>query len=156
MRDQAHAILGPMLYYPNVFKFDAEKFFSGELDISKRDKSSENFFNNIRYIGRANGVLAITVYSCSKINTNDTNLYPFIRFYLNDAQQELEKTSICEDTRVPHWNETKFLLLHDLHSTLAMELRTTNNVKKAGKRLAKAHFDLKDVENAPDLELNGL
>ncbi|KAG1458225.1 hypothetical protein G6F55_005466 [Rhizopus delemar] len=139
VRDQAHAILGPMLYHPNVFKFDAEKFFSGELDIS-----------------RANGVLAITVYSCSKINTNDTNLYPFIRFYLNDAQQELEKTSICEDTRVPHWNETKFLLLHDLRSILAMELRTTNNVKKAGKRLAKAHFDLKDVENAPDLEMNGL
>lgn len=35
MREQAHAILGPMLYYPNVFSYDIEKFFSGELDISK-------------------------------------------------------------------------------------------------------------------------
>ncbi|RCH82957.1 hypothetical protein CU098_000167, partial [Rhizopus stolonifer] len=139
VRDQAHAILGPMLYYPNVFSFDAEKFFSGELDIS-----------------RANGVLAITVHSCTKINTSDASLHPFIRFYLNEAQQELEKTSICENTRIPHWNETKFLLLHDLKSILAMELRTTNNLKKAGKRLAKAHFDLKDVENTADLELNNL
>ncbi|PHZ11710.1 uncharacterized protein RHIMIDRAFT_313919 [Rhizopus microsporus ATCC 52813] len=139
VRDQAHAILGPMLYYPNVFEFDAEKFFSGELDIS-----------------RANGVLAITVHSCSKIATNDASINPFVRFYLDDAQQELEKTSICEDTRYPHWNETKFLLLHDLKSILTMELRTTNNIKKAGKRLARAYFDLKEVERAPELELNGL
>lgn len=107
-------------------------------------------------IGRANGVLAITVHSCSKIATNDASINPFVRFYLDDAQQELEKTSICEDTRYPHWNETKFLLLHDLKSILTMELRTTNNIKKAGKRLARAYFDLKEVERAPELELNGL
>ncbi|KAI9261137.1 hypothetical protein BY458DRAFT_515949 [Sporodiniella umbellata] len=139
VRDQAHAILGPMFYYPNVFSFDAEKFFSGELDISK-----------------ANGVLAITIHSCTKIDTNDASLHPFVRFYLNEAQQELEKTSVCENTRIPHWNETKFLLLHDLKSILAMELRTTNSLKKAGKRLAKAHFDLKDVESTEELALNGL
>lgn len=149
-----------MLYYPNVFSFDAEKFFSGELDISRYIYGAtiieSNFLFFLKKKGRANGVLAITVHSCTKINTSDASLHPFIRFYLNEAQQELEKTSICENTRIPHWNETKFLLLHDLKSILAMELRTTNNLKKAGKRLAKAHFDLKDVENTADLELNNL
>ncbi|KAI9469131.1 MAG: hypothetical protein EXX96DRAFT_492606 [Benjaminiella poitrasii] len=138
VRDQAHAILGPMLYYPNVFSYDVEKFFSGELDISQ-----------------ANGVLAITVHSSSKINASDTTLNPFIRFFLDKAQ-ELEKTSLCENTRTPHWNETKFLLLNNLDSILTMELRTTSNTKKAGKRLARAHFDLKDVKENEDLQLDNL
>lgn len=138
VRDQAHAILGPMLYYPNEFSYDVEKFFAGELDFSK-----------------ANGVLAITVKSCSKILNSDSNLNPFIRFYLDEAQ-ELEKTSIVEGTGTPHWNETLFLLLNNLDSILTMELRTTNSTKKAGKRLARAHFDLKDMKEEEDMELDGL
>lgn len=106
-------------------------------------------------IDQANGVLAITVQSCSKINASDTILNPFIRFYLNKAQ-ELEKTSMCENTRTPHWNETKFLLLNNLDSVLTMELRTSNNTKKAGKRLARSNFDLKDLKEEEDLELNSL
>jgi Ca2+-dependent lipid-binding protein len=74
---------------------------------------------------------------------------------LNEAQ-ELEKTSIIEETRTPHWNETKFLLLHNLESMLTMELRTTNNTKKAGKRLARAHFNLQDIRDTEDNELNNL
>lgn len=35
VREQAHAILGPMMYAPNVFTFDVDKFFAGELDICK-------------------------------------------------------------------------------------------------------------------------
>ncbi|GAA5802769.1 hypothetical protein HPULCUR_008244 [Helicostylum pulchrum] len=138
VRDQAHAILGPMLYHPNEFMYDVEKFFSGELDIN-----------------RANGVLAITVHSCSKILASDTTLNPFIRFYLDKAQ-ELEKTAVCEDTRTPHWNETRFLLLNNLDSMLTMELRTTNNTKKAGKRLARAHFDLKEMKEEEDMKLDNL
>lgn len=123
------------MYYPNVFSFDLEKFFTGELDISQ-----------------ANGVLAITVHSCSKINTSESNLNTFVRFYLNKAQ-ELEKTSIIENTRSPVWNETKFILLHDLESFLTMELRTTSNSKKAGKKLARAQLSLKDLEPQNDYTL---
>lgn len=123
------------MYYPNVFSFDLEKFFSGELDISQ-----------------ANGVLAITVHSCSKIITSESNLNTFIRFYLNKAQ-ELEKTSIIESTRSPVWNETKFILLHDLESLLTMELRTTSNSKKAGKKLARSVFDLKEMTPENDYTL---
>ncbi|KAG2201023.1 hypothetical protein INT47_006567 [Mucor saturninus] len=138
VRDQAHAILGPMLYYPNVFSFDMEKFFSGEMDINQ-----------------ANGVLAITVHSCTQIKSSDTNLNTFIRFYLDEAQ-ELEKTAICENSHTPHWNETRFILLNNLNSILTMELRTTNHTKKSGKRLARAHFDLKDMKYDDDMELDDL
>lgn len=138
VRDQAHAILGPMLYYPNVFSYDIEKFFSGELDINQ-----------------ANGVLAITVHSASKINASDSTLNPFIRFYLDKAQ-ELEKTSVIENSRTPHWNETRFLLLNNLESILTMELRTSNNTKKAGKRLGRANFDLNDLREDNDMELDNL
>ncbi|CAO3622319.1 unnamed protein product [Mucor fragilis] len=138
VREQAHAILGPMLYYPNVFAYDIEKFFSGELDISQ-----------------ANGVLAVTVHSCSRIKASDTTLNPFIRFFLDKAQ-ELEKTAVLENTHTPQWNETKFLLLNNLDSILTMELRTTNSTKKAGKRLARSHFDLKDMKEEEDMELDNL
>ncbi|KAI8389419.1 C2 domain-containing protein [Blakeslea trispora] len=138
VRDQAHAILGPMMYHPNVFEFDVEKFFAGELDISQ-----------------AHGVLAVTVHSCSRIKASDAQLNPFIRFYL-DAAQELEKTSICENTTSPHWNETKFLLINNLESILNMELRTSNNTKKAGKKLAKTQFNLVDLKHKKDNELDNL
>lgn len=108
-----------------------------------------------QFIDQANGVLAVTVHSCSKINASEGSLNPFIRFYLDKAQ-ELEKTAICENTSTPQWNETKFLLLNNLDSILTMELRTTNNTKKAGKRLARANFNLKDIKNEPDMELDNL
>jgi Ca2+-dependent lipid-binding protein len=100
-------------------------------------------------------VLAVTVHSCTQINASEGSLNPFIRFYLDKAQ-ELEKTAICENTSTPHWNETKFLLLNNLDSLLTMELRTTNSTKKAGKRLARANFNLKDIKNEQDLELDNL
>lgn len=106
-------------------------------------------------IGQANGVLAVTVHSCSRINASDTTLNPFIRFFLDKAQ-ELEKTAVLENTRTPQWNETKFLLLNNLDAILTMELRTTNNTKKAGKRLARSHFDLKDMKEEEDMELDNL
>lgn len=104
---------------------------------------------------QANGVLAITVHSASKINASDSTLNPFIRFYLDKAQ-ELEKTSVIENSRTPHWNETRFLLLNNLESILTMELRTSNNTKKAGKRLGRANFDLNDLREDNDMELDNL
>lgn len=99
--------------------------------------------------------MAITVHSASKINASDSTLNPFIRFYLDKAQ-ELEKTSVCENSHTPHWNETRFLLLNNLESILTMELRSTNNTKKAGKRLGRANFDLKDMKEENDSELDNL
>ncbi|KAI8992390.1 hypothetical protein BDB01DRAFT_882480 [Pilobolus umbonatus] len=137
VRDQVHAILGPMMYYPSVFSFNVEKFFAGELDLTQ-----------------ANGVLAITVHSCN-IESSSENLNPFVRFYLDEAQ-ELEKTSVCENSRAPIWNETRFILLNNLDSILALELRTENGIKKAGKKLAVAHFDLRDIQEQENMELDNM
>ncbi|ORZ18645.1 C2 domain-containing protein [Absidia repens] len=132
IREQVHAILGPMLYSPNTFTLDIEKLMAGELDITQ-----------------ANGVLAVTVYSCSNIR-NVAHLTkgipnPYIRFYL-DHGQELGRTGVKEHTHQPQWNETRFLLLNNLSAQLCMELRTHNPDAK-DRRLATAQFDLRQMDD---------
>ncbi|KAI9493901.1 C2 domain-containing protein [Zychaea mexicana] len=139
VRDQVHAILGPMMYYPNVFSFDVEKFFSGELDITQ-----------------ANGVLAVTVYSTTTINSRDVSgtVNPYIRFYLDKAQ-ELGRTSVQENTLDPRWNETHFLMLNSLTSTLSLELRNQSSGTK-DRRIARAHFELKELDEDDDYSLQDM
>jgi Ca2+-dependent lipid-binding protein len=89
--------------------------------------------------------LAITVHSASKIQSGGDTIHPFVRFFLNE-QQELEKTSVCENTNTPLWNETRFILLNSLDPILSLQLRSSNNTKKSGKKLATATFALKDLQ----------
>ncbi|KAF7723819.1 hypothetical protein EC973_001603 [Apophysomyces ossiformis] len=141
IRDQIHAILGPLMYAPNMFTFDIEKLLAGELDITQ-----------------ANGVLAITVYSASSIRKVDSlfddapNAY--VRFYIDHAQ-ELGRTSVRENTLEPQWNETRFLLLNSLNGQLSLELRTHNPQGK-DRRLATAHFDLRELDEVGQNEQEGL
>ncbi|KAI8391474.1 C2 domain-containing protein [Radiomyces spectabilis] len=140
VRDQVHTILGPMMYYPNVFSFNLEKFFAGELDITQ-----------------ANGVLAITVYSCTPLQSGDfsgASISPFVRFYLDKAQ-ELGRTSVLPNTLEPRWNETHFLLLNNLTSILTLELRSQNNNTK-DRRIARTHFDLHELSEEASGEASGL
>ncbi|CAO3598044.1 unnamed protein product [Absidia cylindrospora] len=141
VRDQAHAILGPMMYYPNVFSFDLEKFFSGELDITQ-----------------ANGVLALTVYTVSTVNSRDIpgghpNLY--LRFYLDKAQ-ELGRTSAIDQSSHPNWNETHFLLLNNLDSKLTLELRNKSGNALKDHRVARGHFELAELAEEENFTLDGL
>ncbi|KAL0077106.1 C2 domain-containing protein [Phycomyces blakesleeanus] len=137
--DQIHAILGPLLYAPNVFTVEVDKFMAGDLDMSQ-----------------ANGVLAITVYSASPISNCEDLICepanPFIRFYIDHAQ-ELGRTSPKEKTLEPQWNETHFLLLNNLTSQLCLELRDHNPGSK-DRRLATGIYDLRelDAENKYDQE----
>ncbi|CAO3634755.1 unnamed protein product [Cunninghamella echinulata] len=141
VRDQVHAILGPMMYYPNVFSFDIEKFFSGELDISQ-----------------ANGVLAITTYGTSTINSSDIpggdpNL--LIRFYLDKAQ-ELGRTGTRQGTLEPIWNETHFLMLNNLQSKLTLEMRNDSGSSFKDQRVGRAHYDLSELAEDEDFAIEGL
>lgn len=43
IREQVHHILGPLMYYPNVFSFQVDKFFDGEYDFSKLTKRTYDF-----------------------------------------------------------------------------------------------------------------
>ncbi|KAI8374245.1 uncharacterized protein BYT42DRAFT_575688 [Radiomyces spectabilis] len=141
IRDQVHAILGPLMYAPNVFTFDIEKFMAGEFDITQ-----------------ANGILAITVYAASQINhvhdLIDGSPNPYLRFFLDHAQ-ELGRTNVRENTFVPQWNETRFLLLNNLNSQLSLELRT-HNADAKDRRLATAHFDLRELDDEDSQLQEGL
>lgn len=141
IRDQVHNILGPLMYAPNVFTVDVDRFWAGDFDLSS-----------------ANGVLAVTVYSTDRIKNIeglvDGAPNPYIRFYL-DHGQELDRTSVCENTFTPKWNETRYLKLNNLNSLLSMELKTSRPGLK-DRRLGTANFDLSQLDGETQAEQEGL
>ncbi|CEP18998.1 hypothetical protein [Parasitella parasitica] len=141
IRDQVHNILGPLMYAPNVFAVDVDKFFAGDFDLSA-----------------ANGVLAVTVYSTDRIKNIEQVVQgapnPYIRFYL-DHSQELDRTSVCENTYTPKWNETRYLKLNSLNALLSMELKTSRPGLK-DRRLGTANFDLSQLDGETQAEQEGL
>lgn len=109
-------------------------------------------------IDAANGILAVTVYSADEMryvddlveNAPDT----YIRFYL-DHGQELDRTSVCEHSFSPTWNETRYLKLNNLNSLLSLELNSTKPGFK-DKRLGTASFNLSQLDDAALAEQEGL
>lgn len=108
------------------------------------------------YIAQANGILAVTVYSTTPINAKDISgtLNPYVRFYLDKAQ-ELGRSTVQENTIEPRWNETHFLMLNNLSSTLSLELRNQQTGSK-DRRIARAHFELSELESDVDYSVEGL
>jgi len=104
------------MYYPNVFTLDVEKLMSGDMDMTS-----------------ANGVLAVTVYSASKIKSGEMfgggSIDPYVRFHINRGP-ELGRTSVLINTDEPNWNETHFLLLNNLNDSLSMDLRGKNTTTR--------------------------
>ncbi|KAI7885425.1 C2 domain-containing protein [Mucor mucedo] len=142
IRDQVHSILGPLMYYPNQLAIDVERFCSGDFDFSA-----------------ANGVLAVTVYSTDRIkhvsDLVETAPNPYIRFYI-DHGQELDRTTVCESTFEPKWNETRYIKINNLNSLLSLELKTSRPGLK-DRRLATANFDLSCLDSGDDMaEQEGL
>jgi Ca2+-dependent lipid-binding protein len=141
IREQVHAILGPLMYAPNVLTVDVDRFMAGDFDFSA-----------------ANGVLAVTVYSTDRIKNCDDLVdgapNPYIRFYLNHGQ-ELDRTSVCESTFEPKWNETRYLKLNNLNSLLSMELKSSRPGLK-DRRLGTANFDLSRLDGETQAEQEGL
>lgn len=141
IRDQVHSMLGPVMYYPNQLAIDVDRFCSGDFDFSA-----------------ANGILAVTVYSADHIkhvdDLVDSAPNSYIRFYI-DHGQELDRTSVCESTFEPKWNETRYLKLNNLNSLLSMELKTSRPGLK-DRRLGTANFDLSSLNNDLQAEQEGL
>lgn len=141
IQEQVHSMLGPLMYAPNVLTVDVDRFMAGDFDFSA-----------------ANGVLAVTVYSTDRIKHCDDLLdgspNPYIRFYLNHGQ-ELDRTSVCESTFEPKWNETRYLKLNNLNSLLSMELKTSRPGRK-DRRLGTANFDLSRLDGETQAEQEGL
>ena len=157
IREQVHGILGPLMYSPNVFTVDVDRFLAGDFDFGKfysvfRSCSAEPKPNC--HLDAANGVLAVTVYSTDRIKNIDGLVdgapNPYIRFYL-DHGQELDRTSVCENTFTPKWNETYYLKINNLNSLLSIELKTSRPGKK-DRRLGTANFDLSVLDGETQAE----
>ncbi|KAG2172009.1 hypothetical protein INT43_001486 [Umbelopsis isabellina] len=135
IRDQVHSNLGPMMYAPNVFTLDVEKLMAGDMDMSS-----------------ANGVLAVTVHSASKIKTGELlgggTMDPYVRFQINRGP-ELGRTSVLSNTDEPQWNETHFLLLNNLNEHLSMELRGRNATTR-DRDFGSVNYDLKKLADSED------
>jgi Ca2+-dependent lipid-binding protein len=129
-----------MMYYPNVFTLDVEKLMAGDLDMSS-----------------ANGVLAVTVYSASKIKSGDLlgggSIDPYVSFRVNRGP-ELGRTSVLTNTDEPNWNETHFLLLNNLNESLSMELHGRNTTTR-DRDFGSVTYTLQKLADAEDASDEG-
>lgn len=101
----------------------------------------------------------MTVYSASRLKNIDTSLIDetpncYIRFFLDEGQ-ELDRTSVCENSFTPKWNETRYLMLNNLNSLLSMELKAVRHGFKQ-RRLATANYDLSAFDDDTNSDQEGL
>ncbi|KAK9762893.1 Tricalbin-2, partial [Basidiobolus ranarum] len=132
IRDQTNAILGPMMYAPNVFTLDVAQLMSGvDLDA-------------------AAGVLKITIRSGR--NLKNVELIgmsdPYVVLQCNN-RVELGRTSVKSNTLNPVWDETYYILLHNLSDTLTLEVFDKEEVKK-DRSIGTASFDLSTLNETPE------
>lgn len=108
-----HATLGPMMYDPNVFTLNLEQLMSGvPLDTSI-------------------GVLQVTIISAQGLKGNKFSggePDPYVAICLNN-NTTLERTHWKQNTRNPHWQETKFILLSSLSGLLNFKVMDYNTFR---------------------------
>ncbi|KAI7818249.1 C2 domain-containing protein [Gamsiella multidivaricata] len=132
IRDQTHAILGPMMYAPNVYTLDLEQMMTGGASLTA-----------------AAGVVQFTIYNAKDLKNTELvgNSDPYCKIRLGN-RPELATTAVKEDTLNPVWNETNTILVNNLNEVVCMELFDKDNVRK-DRPLGQANFDLKSLEEDP-------
>jgi Ca2+-dependent lipid-binding protein len=114
IHDMVHATLGPMMYEPNVFTLNLEQLMSGvPLDTSI-------------------GVLQITIISAQALKGNKFSggdPDPYVAICVNN-DTTIESTRWKENTRNPHWQETKFILLSSLSGMLNLKVLDYNTIRQ--------------------------
>ncbi|TFK76782.1 tricalbin [Pluteus cervinus] len=125
IRDMTHGTLQPMMYHPNLFTLNLEQMMSGvPLDT-------------------ACGIIQVVVQSArgikgTKIGGGTPD--PYVGLAINN-QKELARTRYKNNTHNPTWQETKFLLVHDLNGSLNLNLWDFNDHRK-DTLLGSATFEL--------------
>ena len=114
IREMVHATLGPMMYEPHVFTLNLEQLMSGV----PRDTSI--------------GVLQVTIVSAQglkgvKFSGGDPD--PYVAICVNN-DTALETTRWKQNTRNPHWQETKFILLNNLSGVLNLKVLDFNTFRQ--------------------------
>ncbi|KAG0026838.1 hypothetical protein BGZ81_006066 [Podila clonocystis] len=132
IRDQTHAILGPMMYAPNVYTLDLEQMMTGGASLTA-----------------AAGVIQFTIYNAKDLKNTELvgNSDPYVKIRLGN-RPELASTAVKEDTLNPVWNETNTILINNLNEVICMEIMDKDNLRK-DRPLGQANFDLKSLEDDP-------
>ncbi|KAF9160081.1 hypothetical protein DFQ26_005899 [Actinomortierella ambigua] len=132
IRDQTHAILGPMMYNPNVFTLDLEQIMTGGASLTA-----------------SIGVVQFTVYNAKDLKNTELvgNSDPYMKIRLGN-RPELAQTSVKQDTLNPIWNETFTILVNNLNEIVVMEILDKDTMRK-DRPLGQANFDLKALELDP-------
>ncbi|KAF9322332.1 hypothetical protein BG003_000002 [Podila horticola] len=129
IRDQTHAILGPMMYAPNVYTLDLEQMMTGGASLTA-----------------AAGVIQFTIYNAKDLKNTELvgNSDPYVKIRLGN-RPELASTAVKQDTLNPVWNETNTILINNLNEVICMEIMDKDNLRK-DRPLGQANFDLKSLE----------
>ncbi|KAF9928845.1 hypothetical protein FBU30_002054, partial [Linnemannia zychae] len=132
IRDQTHAILGPMMYAPNVYTLDLEQMMTGGASLTA-----------------AAGVVQFTIYNAKDLKNTELvgNSDPYVKIRLGN-RPELATTAVKSDTLNPIWNETNTILVNNLNEVICMEIFDKDSVRK-DRPLGQANFDLKSLEDNP-------
>ncbi|KAG0366577.1 hypothetical protein BGX24_003638, partial [Mortierella sp. AD032] len=132
IRDQTHAILGPMMYAPNVYTLDLEQMMTGGASLTA-----------------AAGVVQFTIYNAKDIKNSEFvgHSDPYIKIRLGN-RPEIASTAVQKNTLNPVYNETNIILINNLNEMVCMEVFDSDSVRK-DTSLGQANFDLKTLEDDP-------
>ncbi|KAG0276381.1 hypothetical protein BGZ95_007606 [Linnemannia exigua] len=132
IRDQTHAILGPMMYAPNVYTLDLEQMMTGGASLTA-----------------AAGVVQFTIYNAKDIKNSEFvgHSDPYIKIRLGN-RPEIASTAVQKNTLNPVFNETNIILINNLNEMVCMEVFDSDSVRK-DTSLGQANFDLKTLEEDP-------
>ncbi|CAG8489756.1 8039_t:CDS:10 [Acaulospora morrowiae] len=134
IKEQINANLRPMMYDPNQFTLDAESLISGYP------------------IDSAIGVLAVTIYGAKGLKNSERfgTSDPYCKLTIRGGQV-LAQTKVINDSLVPVWNETFYLIINALSETLNFEIYDSNEVTK-DTLMGTATFPLSTLAENPKQE----
>ncbi|KAI1318055.1 hypothetical protein EDD11_007289 [Mortierella claussenii] len=129
IRDQTHAILGPMMYAPNVYTLDLEQMMTAAGSLSS-----------------AIGIVQFTIYNARDLKNTELvgSSDPYAKIRLGN-RPELASTAVKKNTLNPIWNETNIILINNLNEVVCIEIFDKDKVGK-DRSLGQAVFDLKALE----------
>lgn len=135
IKEQIHANLAPIMYYPAVFPIEIAKMLSGNP------------------IDQAVGVVAVTLHGAQGLQNTDKfagSPDPYAVLSLN-GRDELGRTKTISENANPRWNETLYIIITNFTDTLTMSVFDFNDVRK-DKELGVANFSLDKVEDIHEHE----
>lgn len=123
---------GPLVLPPFSFQLNVEQLLAGD-------------------INAASGILALTVHRAENIKlfdrTLDNTIDPYITFGFNNEVSA--KTTTLQDTKLPKWDETLFILVKNMADPLRMIIYDYNDDRKDG-QIGIIDYDLQTLKDEPE------